>query len=232
MKQFNVIEVAKIREIITKLGQAREQHAGSLAAKKGADAEVDRLASEIGQATAQRDAKEKAMALAGDVPEDAGPEELQIGRVARQRRVALAKVSIVEERVAASQQVIEALKKELDAAWLQLGVAACLEINGRFRQAALSLRKIECEYRAWWSCFASKPGIRGLPAAIVIDPLVTELYVELEGVPVWNGHLLDYSMCLGNDGYWKPVSGDLADAIGALLREVEAAKAAALEMSL
>lgn len=209
-QQGNVIEAPEVRELLIKLGQAREQHSAIVADKLKADSEASRVTSEIGQARAQLDAKEKALAISGGLPDDAFPEEAQIARLERQRRVVLARVSATEERVTASQSVIDDLKKQLDSAWLQLGVEGCREVLDRFRAAALTLRKVQCEHMAWLRLFSNKPGIPGWGAAVVVDPCD-------------NGHLVDYRM-LHTESYWRPDAGELADAIRALHNEVEAAK--------
>ena len=207
-----MIEAPKVREILAKLRQAHEQHAAILAEKMDADSGADRLASELAQAVSRREAKEKAMAISGDVPEDAFPEEVQLARVNRHRRVALARVSVVQERVAASQQAIDDLKAQLDAAWLQLGVEQCQKITDRFRQAAMALRQIQCEHLAWLYQFSNKPGVIGLGIASWVSD------------PVDNQSIVCSPQQVHHEDYWRPFSGELVDAVKALHHEVEAAK--------
>jgi hypothetical protein len=214
VQQGNVIEAPEVRELLAKLAQAREQHYAIGADKLKAGLEADRVASEIGQIRSQLDAKEKALAISGGLPEDAFPEEAQIARLERQQRVVLARVSATQEHVVASRNAINDLMKQLDSAWLQLGVEACQEISIRFREAALALRKVQCEHMAWLWLFSNKPGIPGWWHAQVIFPA---------GGRAWDDHLVDHNL-LTSEEYWRPLAGELADAIRALYEEVEAAK--------
>jgi len=77
---------------------------------------------------------------------------------------------------------------------------------------------------AWLQSFSNKPGIQGWVFARVRDPFGVEGLVEVEGCPIFSGRLVDDSL-LASESYWKPVAGELADAILALRNEVEAAKA-------
>jgi hypothetical protein len=223
VQQANVIEAQEIREIIAKLGQAREQHSAAVADKMGAEAEANRSGSEIGQAITQLAAKEKAMALSGGVPDGAFPEEAQIECLQRQRRVVLARVSARNESCATSQKVIDDLKKQLDSAWLQLGVEGCREVIAQFRLAAMALRKAQCEHMAWLRLFSNKPGIPRWQFARVVDPCGKAGCVEIDGCLILDGVLVDDRM-IASESYWRPLGGDLADAILALYSEVVAAK--------
>jgi hypothetical protein len=224
VQQVNVIEAPEVREILMRLRQAREHHLATVADKGKADAEANRVASEIEQARAELERKEKAMAISGGLPEDAFPEEAQITRLERQQRVALASVSVTQERVTASQMRMDDLSKQLDAAWLQVGVERCRELVASFRQAAMALRKVQCDHMAWLRCFSNKPGIVSLGGAYVVDGTCSSGVTEVNGCLVFNGRLVDGHMLWESEEYWRPLSGDLADAIRALHNEVEEAR--------
>jgi len=211
VKKENVIAAPEVREIIVRLLQAREQHSAIAVEKMEADSEAARLEAEIGRVQNQLDAQEKAMAISGAVPEEAFPEEIQIAALERKRRVALARVSVIQERVTASQDVINDIRKQLDTAWLQFGIGAVREVVDRFVQVALELRKVHCEHIAWLQQFHNKPGVIEGFDVVVADPVTKRTT------------LVDHRAAY-NEEYWKPYAGDLAEGLRALHNEVEAAK--------
>jgi hypothetical protein len=105
---------------------------------------------------------------------------------------------------------------------------AITPVLARFRLAGLALRRIQCEYRAWLQGFSNKPGIPNwdAAAALVMDPLFPKngrVVTEDDGCTTWMGHLVDQQF-MKDEAYWRPLAGELADAILALQSEVEAAK--------
>ena len=224
MQQGNEIEAPEIRELITRLRLAGKQHAEIVAEETQAESDANRLDSELGQARAQLEAAERALAVSGGIPDEAFLEEAQIQRLERQRRVVLARVSARRERVATSRKAIDDLTRQIDSAWLQLGVDGVRGVLAQFRKTAIALRRAQSEHMAWLRLFSNKPGIVGWAAARVIDPHGCGGAVEVDGCMVFNGILVDERM-LTEENYWRPLAGDIADAIQALHQEVEAAKA-------
>jgi hypothetical protein len=204
-------------EALKALRAARESEGVAATQTASAESDLTSISGEIGQLKARIAEREMELAESGGpLPADAFPEEADVLRADRQRRVVAARVELCRDRLRESQQNVETRKAGLAAAWHDF----CREEYSRaidlYREAALGLRSQYAALNAWRSFFprGSTADFPNPGYLIIEDPLGRQILDR------WLVHCEMFG-----EATWKPLAGDLYAALCEVQSQVERAQA-------
>jgi hypothetical protein len=204
-------------EALEGLGAAREMEAAMAAEALSAESGYANIQGELGCLKGRLAEREREVAKTGaPLPIDPFPEEAEIARVDRQRRVVVARLELSRGRLRAAQQDTEDRKTTLRTAWHEFGREEYGRAIAQYREAALGLRSMYAVLTAWRSLFPREAaGKFPNPGHIAIeDPLGRRI------IDRWLIHCEDFG-----DTTWKPLAGDLYAALCEMQSQVERAQA-------
>jgi hypothetical protein len=174
----------KIESLIEALKGQRSKRDATVAEQEIAAAELRKVDGELGTLRARVAEREVDLARSGaPIPEAPFPEETQLARLEKQRRVLALRRDMVGERLKESEAQIGRLKGEIDAAWLEFGKEQYQEALQQFEQAALVLRERYGDVAVLATVF--RPLHFGVPEVAVGNISTHGAYINNLD-PVWN----------------------------------------------
>jgi hypothetical protein len=212
------IDAPVVEGLITNLHTLNAQHAILVANLQTAVSEEAQAELDLANLSTQIAARYTELSSSGDtITAGAFDEETQAALVQKKKTTYLALIAYCKDQVAASQAQIEALKSQLDSAWLQFAEGAYRDVVAQYRQAMIGARDLYAQMIAWRLSFHAigDDGFPPLGSVVVQDPLAHEL----------QGGDLFCSSSMMDMAFWTSTTKTTFAAVQVIQSEIEQAKA-------
>jgi hypothetical protein len=187
------VEIQEVRARIAAVAAAREAHALVVAEKGAASEDLNKVLGEAAAVRSKIADSEREIALAGaEIPDEPFPEDAEIARLSRRKRIARERVRICEGKVRDSQSEIDARIRDLEDAWNAVGTALSERLLSVFRESARALAEVQLSYVALGKYFSK--GWNGAtwkaldPTLTLVDPMSREVLlnsIRLQNANKW-----------------------------------------------
>ena len=159
------IDSSAVTSLVAELKTMKGTHADLVGACRSTELELQGLDGAISVARAELSRIELEIARSGGpYPTEPLPEEIEVSRLERHRRISAARVDLAKKEIEASRSKITAAIRLLNQAWIDFGSAQHGAIVQRFTEAIQQAALIYADLNSIWHLFQALRGQNPIPA--------------------------------------------------------------------